>query len=243
MIDYNALYQECYEKKNAASANLRAFRRQANDVWDAAIHAEQKRRQPTKRKHFEPLPEQVKLDLKEKYQRKFFPKNARLNKVLKTWKGILKLLADHVTPVADTTAMHMIKRHAAYDYTGTSRNFKATQDRDATVLALKCAGFKVHVQTVTETYESREHWTHTTTQEAHIYYIWSNCPPWFWEAASDRYEWDRWVKDAVQYAADPPRFIKGGYRERWDRERERWEEESPLTFAGLRRALDEVRSE
>jgi hypothetical protein len=181
----NVLYKSVFEQNfNDEHESLRAMRNTLQGRYDDMRLAEQKRRQPRKRKHFDPLPEDVQQAMIDEVKSSDMWKQMEALEVqLEVEKcnreTLLNKTAERVEMIPDD-AMHRLKVSMSYSYGsqgyGAMKYARGALEPYFDMLARH--GFEVHIR---QANYHRE--TGAFAVDHCDYELWANCALWMFDAA------------------------------------------------------------
>lgn len=179
---YAAVYDRTFTDERKS---IRAMQANLEEQYRDAIQAEQKKRQPRKRKHFDPLPRDVQAEITEHFRssaayQEITRLEAEIDREEKNRETLLNTLAEHVAFVPEQ-CMHRVKVSSSYGYSsqgyGAMKYAKGVLEPYADRLA--ALGFEVYIRQV-----NYQPGTGQFACPSADYELWVNCPPWMFDAAS-----------------------------------------------------------
>jgi hypothetical protein len=165
--------------------SLHDMRKQLQDQCDERLHAERKKRQPRKRVHFDPLPEDVvKAIVDDIKSSPMFLEVERLEAEVEREKTerekYLDFAAGKIGMEPDPNAMHRLQGSTSLSYgsQGYGAMKYARGVLEPLLDMLEGHGFDAHIQST-----NHRRGTGTFAIDHCDYELWANCPDWMFDAA------------------------------------------------------------
>lgn len=181
---YAAVYDRDFTDERKS---ILAMQQNLDAEYRAAILAEQKKRQPRKRTHFEPLADAIQEEILERFRssatyKEIMRLDAEVDREKENREKLLTAMAEGVV-FEPVECMHRVKFSSSYGYSsqgyGAMRYAKGVLEPHAD--HLRGLGFEVHIREV-----NYQPGTGQFACPSADYELWANCPPWMFDAASRR---------------------------------------------------------
>ncbi|MHC4297974.1 MAG: hypothetical protein ACYS7Y_11775 [Planctomycetota bacterium] len=186
----NMSYESVYTRQwDDEYRSLRDMRHLAQERFNEAIKAEQKRRQPRARTRFKDLPPEVYAKIREEalnspLVREVHRLKAELEREKETKEKLLRQMAPQVAMVPDTDAWHHVASRSSGSFSSQGYGAMKYAKGDLEVMQdmLRSRGFDSYIRM-----RNYRKGTGIFAIDHCDYELWANCPKWMYDAATRTY--------------------------------------------------------